>query len=296
MQRRHRRRVRVVGGEHLLEIGEPDPAGGDVAEHVLADQRRQQPPAVDEPATDRVAAVRRVLVLHDRVRRLHHPLRLLYPKSGRESRPPRAAARSCCPLAGADCPPAPDSHSWRPCGRCRSSPTCRVRCWPQSGDSCRLAGSTSQVSRCGLRNPYAQISWRAPATSTNGLSRGIRYRPFSLSVVVCGCSDEVGHDAEDLADQGVEPLRVLPHRARLLARTSVAAGDVEHAPVRIAGPRGRIEDEVTRRMDARVRLDAQNLARGAFEGRVADVRCRSTRSARLRAGSSPGVLIAAVGV
>ena len=95
----------------------------------------------------------------------------------------------------------------------------------------------------------------------------MRYRPFSLIVGVDVLAD-IGHDAQDLADERVEPLRVLPNLARLLTRTAVAARDIEHAPVRIAGPRRRIEDEIALGMDARVGLDAQQLARGPFERRV----------------------------
>src|SRR4030095_3136269 len=51
-----------------------------------------------------------------------------------------------------------------------------------------LAGSTAQLRRWGLRNPYAQISFRAPGLDTNGLSLGMRYRPLSLIVLVETCS------------------------------------------------------------------------------------------------------------
>src|ERR1700733_5457282 len=45
------------------------------------------------------------------------------------------------------------------------------------------AGSKYQLNRLGFRNPYAQISLRAPANETNGLSLGMRYRPFSLTLL-----------------------------------------------------------------------------------------------------------------
>ena len=54
------------------------------------------------------------------------------------------------------------------------------------------AGSTSQIIRCGLRRPDAQISFLAPSSAVNGLSLGIRYRPFSLTVLVAVCSRRSG--------------------------------------------------------------------------------------------------------
>src|SRR5262245_14845144 len=53
-------------------------------------------------------------------------------------------------------------------------------------------GSTAHDSRCGFRSPYAQISVLAPGFDTNGLSLGIRYRPFSLTVLVAVCSFKSG--------------------------------------------------------------------------------------------------------
>src|SRR5919197_2920801 len=55
-----------------------------------------------------------------------------------------------------------------------------------------FAASTAQLNRCGLRKPYAQISFRAPGTDTKGLSLGIRYRPLSLTVLVTVCSFRSG--------------------------------------------------------------------------------------------------------
>ena len=55
-----------------------------------------------------------------------------------------------------------------------------------------LAGSGPQLSRCGFRRPYAQISGRAPLVLTNGLSFGTRYRPFSLTELVAACSFKSG--------------------------------------------------------------------------------------------------------
>src|ERR1700730_14345551 len=55
-----------------------------------------------------------------------------------------------------------------------------------------LDGPPAQFNRWGVRKPYAQISFRAPGVETNGLSLGIRYRPFSLTVLVAECSFRSG--------------------------------------------------------------------------------------------------------
>ena len=127
------------------------------------------------------------------------------------------------------------------------------------------------MSRWGLRKPYAQISVRAPGVATNGLSFGTRYRPFSLTTLDDSCGLEIRDDAVDLPDHRIETLRVGPDGLPRFARAAVTAADVEHAPVRVAGPRRRVEDEIAQRMDARVELDAHQLAGGSLERRVADV-------------------------
>ena len=82
---------------------------------------------------------------------------------------------------------------------------------------------------------------------------------------------EIRDDAEDLSDQRVETLRIGPDGLPRFARAAVTAADVHHAPLGIARPCRRIENEIAHRMDARVELDAHQLAGGALERRVADV-------------------------
>ena len=84
---------------------------------------------------------------------------------------------------------------------------------------------------------------------------------------------EVGHDAEDLADEIVEALRIGPHhRIFEFAGTAVTTGDVEDAPIGAAGTCSGVEDEVAHGMDLAVHLDAHEFAGGAFKGGVRGVR------------------------
>ena len=97
---------------------------------------------------------------------------------------------------------------------------------------------------------------------------------------------QIGNDAEDLAFEVVEPLRVGPDRHdRRFARRAVAAFEVEHAPVGIAAPRRRIEDQIAHRVTARIELHAQQLAGRAFERRIRRVRIGPLDRARPRSGA-----------
>ena len=60
VNRCNRRRVAVVGREHVGTIRVPDPPGGDVAEDELVPERRDQLAAVDETVGDGVAACSRL--------------------------------------------------------------------------------------------------------------------------------------------------------------------------------------------------------------------------------------------
>ncbi len=82
----------------------------------------------------------------------------------------------------------------------------------------------------------------------------------------------IRNDAEDLADQRVESLRVRTRDRPQLARAAVTEADVHHAPFGIAAPSGRMKDHLTHRMDAVVQLHAQHFARGALERDVSKVR------------------------
>ena len=85
---------------------------------------------------------------------------------------------------------------------------------------------------------------------------------------------EIRDDAQDLPEEGVQPLRVEALAAARITGTAVAAGDVQHAPVGIAGPGSRIERNVAERVDPAVQWNAQQLAGAALERRVRDVRVR----------------------
>ena len=82
---------------------------------------------------------------------------------------------------------------------------------------------------------------------------------------------EVGDDAQDLADERVQPLPVEAVGAARVACAAVAARHVQHAPVSIARPRGRIERHVAEWMNPAVERDAEQLAGAPFERRVRDV-------------------------
>ena len=160
------------------------------------------------------------------------------------------------------------------------------------------AGSTSQISRCGLRRPAAQISLRAPSID----DERVVVRDAIAAVLADRARGrvlaQVGNDAQDLADERVEPLRIQPADVALLARAGVADADVHDAPVGIAAASGRIERHLAERMNRRWQLQPQQLARGAFERRVRGCCGRSTRSRTfsrvIGAAADVGVTIAGV--
>jgi hypothetical protein len=79
---------------------------------------------------------------------------------------------------------------------------------------------------------------------------------------------EVGHDAQDLADQRIEPLGVHPADVLLLARARVARPQVHDPPVGIAASCHRIEGHLAERVDGLRLLQAQQFPRRTFERRV----------------------------
>ena len=85
---------------------------------------------------------------------------------------------------------------------------------------------------------------------------------------------EIRNDAEDLADERIQPLRVETVAATRITGAAIAAGNVQHAPVGVAGARGRIERDVAERMDPAVEGNAKQLAGAALEGRVRGIRVR----------------------
>ena len=50
---------------------------------------------------------------------------------------------------------------------------------------------------------------------------------------------QVGDDAQDFADEGVEPLRIQPAAVALLAGARIAGPEIHDPPIRIAGTGGR---------------------------------------------------------
>ena len=136
-----------------------------------------------------------------------------------------------------------------------------------------FAGSGAQLRRCGLRRPYAQISGRAPFVFTNGLSFGMRYRPFSLTVLVATCSFRSGMMRMILPTRLSSRCGLL--RMATIARLSgraVADLAVQHAPVGIAGASDGIERQLAHGMAARVQPHAHQLAGRSFERRIRRVR------------------------
>src|SRR5918995_5780393 len=84
---------------------------------------------------------------------------------------------------------------------------------------------------------------------------------------------QVGNDPQNLADEVIEPLRIVAdgNDARL-TRRAVADFRVEHAPLRITRTRSWIKDDLALRVTMRIQSRPQNFARGAFEGGVLRVR------------------------
>ena len=129
-----------------------------------------------------------------------------------------------------------------------------------------LCGSIAQLRRCGFRNPYAQISFaRARRIDEWIVVRNPVAPVFADDAGGCMLV-QIRNDAQDLADQVVEALRVRSHGndARFAGR-AIAAFQIQHAPVRVAGPGCGIEDQVAHRMAARVELYAKELAGGALK-------------------------------
>ena len=85
---------------------------------------------------------------------------------------------------------------------------------------------------------------------------------------------EVRNDAQNLAGHRVETLTIQANAAALVARSAVAAREVEHAPVRIAAPRDWIEGQIADRVNPAEQPNAEQLPRGAFKRRVGNIRVR----------------------
>ena len=85
---------------------------------------------------------------------------------------------------------------------------------------------------------------------------------------------QVGHDAPDLSDERVEPLRVDAAAVLLVARAGIAGADVHDPPVGIAAPRDRVEGHLAQRVLRQRMLQPQQLARRALERRVGRIAIR----------------------
>src|SRR5262249_31334655 len=67
---------------------------------------------------------------------------------------------------------------------------------------------------------------------------------------------EIRNDPQNLSEQRIEALRIRSHcRVLRFSSAAVPAGDIEDSPVRAAGPRGGIENQIAHRMDAGVLFD-----------------------------------------
>ena len=130
------------------------------------------------------------------------------------------------------------------------------------GQSCAgCAGRTAQNLLAGSRRLRKRVVVR------NTIAAVFAHRAGARVLV------QIGNDAHDLADHGVEPLRVRPylHDSRL-AGGAIADVDIEHPPVGVAALRRRIEHHLAELMAARVEPHAENLARRAFERTVRRIR------------------------
>ena len=107
-----------------------------------------------------------------------------------------------------------------------------------------LAGTVDRRERVVVRDAVATV-----------LAEGARGRVLA----------EIRDDAEDLADERVEPLRVQAAAVTLLAGARVACAEVHDAPIRIAGARDRIERHFAKRVDWQRMLHPQQLAGGPLE-------------------------------
>ena len=63
---------------------------------------------------------------------------------------------------------------------------------------------------------------------------GIRYRPFSLTMLVFVCSCRSGTMRQNLADERVEPLGIDAAVVALVARTGIARAEIHHPPIGVA--------------------------------------------------------------
>jgi hypothetical protein len=79
---------------------------------------------------------------------------------------------------------------------------------------------------------------------------------------------QIRNDPKYLALEIVQPLRVQPDARAGLAGSTVSAGNIEDAPIRVPWPGCWVEDQIAQRMNARVELCSQQFPGSSFERRV----------------------------
>ena len=99
----------------------------------------------------------------------------------------------------------------------------------------------------------------------------MRYRPFSLNVLVATCSRGSGMMRRILPTSVSRRCGFGRAIVRISPDAAVAVSDIHHAPFGIAAPRGRVKHQFAHRMNAVVQLHAHHFACRAFERGVPEV-------------------------
>ena len=269
--------IAIIGRQHLFPVGVPYASGREVREDVFSTQRRQRLAGVDVAAADAVASGGDVPVLNDRVGRhdnfvgdLVADLHGDFVHGGQRSNHVvglqqliTLALRIAIVRAFADdadhFPRAQADHSGN---EMLASGIARIRGPAQPVRVAEAVGPDFFLDP-GFR--HERVVVRDAVTAV--FAESARGRVFGW----------IRNDAEDLADERVEALRIRPRDRAHLSGAAVADADVHDAPLGIAAPRGGMEHHLTHRMDPVVQLQAQHFARRAFEGERSEGWCRSIR-------------------
>ena len=249
MDRRYRIRVAIVRGEEIGPIGVPHPPGGDVAEHEFVPQGGDQRAAIYEAVGDGVAATWPMRILQDRI-----------------GRPDRAAGQGVRDVDW-DCVVSRDRPRFFERPRLRAFAQRPAVVGPLADDDYRFPGQQADVEREQPRLPglhridvpdqpvrVAQAEGPDFLAGSLGGRKGIVVGNPVAAVVADRARlrvfAQVGHDAQDLADQGIEPLRVDVAAIALVARSRIAGAQIHHPPIGSAGPRDGVEGQLAQRVFA----------------------------------------------
>ena len=272
MRRRHRLRIAFVCRQHVGVIGVPDSAGRDVGKHVLPAQRGKRLSAIDEPAADRITAARQVRILNHRVGRRDGAVGdgvgdangnpVFVRQGGRGvvglQRLISLAQRvSVVRALVNDVDGFPRVQPDRVRDQAIVACVCGID-RPVQAMRIAQARRPDLLPRAGYK--HERIVVRDPVASVLARRAGRLVFP------------RVRDDAQNFADERIEPLRVHANAQPRLTGSAVAAPDIEDAPLGIPTAGRRIEREIAQRMNACVELHAHQLARGAFERRVRRLR------------------------